>query len=109
MMFIYFHQSTTQEARIALLKKIITIDNDGINVDFKPINRVRYEGNEEIEETITPKSLFIAHSQIKKVEYTGYNIRLYLKGGKYKFIAIPINEIEGDKDAFLAYILQYVE
>ena len=109
MMFIYFHQSTTQEARIALLKKVITISDDGINIDFKPINRVRYEGNDEVEETITPKPSFIARSQIKKVEYTGYNIRLYLKGGKYKFIAIPINEIDGDAEAFLAYILQYVE
>ena len=109
LMFIYFHQSTTQEARIALLKKVLIIGNDGINIDFNSINKVRYEVNEEVKETITPKPLFIARSEIKKVEYTGYNIRLYLKGGKYKFITIPINEIEGDTDAFLAYILQYVE
>ncbi len=108
-MFIYFHQSTTQEARIALLKKIITISDDGIKIEFMPIIRVRYEGSEEIEETITPKPSFIARSEIKKVEYTGYNVRIYLKGGRYKFITIPIKEFEGESDAFLAYILQYKE
>lgn len=109
LMFIYFHQSTTQESRIAILKKTLTIDNNGICIKFAPIERIKYVGDEEQMEKVVPKSIYIPKSDVKRVVDMGAYIKIYLNGGRYKFIIIPFNEINGNESEFLAYILQYVE
>lgn len=109
LMFIYFHQSTTQESRIAILKKTISIGNNGILIKFAPIERIKYVGDEEHVEKIVPKPIFIPKSDVKSVVNMGTYIKVYLNGGRYKFIEIPFNEINGNENEFLAYILQYVE
>lgn len=105
LMFIYFYHSTTEEARIAVLSKKLILDCDKIIVKFKPIKPKSQEDNEE--NLIYPKSVFINKEYIDKVEDMGGYIRVYIKGGRYKFLTIPSNVVKGDLSLFLAQVLQY--
>lgn len=105
LMFTYFYITTTTEARIAVLSKRITFSDKGINIEFLPIKR-NFD-KEECDNPIQPKPVFIEREKVVSVENMGNNVRLYFKGGKYKFISIPFNVVKGDANDFLAYILQY--
>lgn len=105
LMFIYFYHSTTEEARIAVLSKKLILDDDKVIVKFKPIKPKSQEENEE--SLIYPKSVFINKENIDKVEDMGGYIRVYIKGGRYKFLTIPSNVVKGDLSLFLAQVLQY--
>ncbi len=108
LMFVYFVQSTTIEARIAILRKKISIDNSGITVDFAPIKRFKYENEDSCnDELIEIPPSYIPRQNVIGVENLGNTVRIYLNGGKYKFISIPLEVVEGDCDAFLAFILHY--
>ena len=111
LMFVYFYHSTTQEARIAILKKVITINEEGIKIDFSPIKKYKTEeySSENDPEYFKPQSCFIPRENVCKVENMGSYISVQLKGGKYKFITIPLGELNGDVNAFLAYILHYCD
>ena len=106
LMFIYFYFSTTEEARIAVLSKKVKLEDDIIVVQFEPIMPVSYEEDENAK-PICPKSVFIKKEDIKKIDDMGAFIRIYLKGGKYKFLTIPFSVVKGDLTLFLAQVLQY--
>ena len=101
LMYIYFYFSTTEEARIAVLSKKVKLEDDIIMVQFEPIMPVSYEEDENAKQ-ICPKS-----EDIKKIDDMGAFIRIYLKGGKYKFLTIPFSVVKGDLTLFLAQVLQY--
>ena len=54
LVFVYVYYSSTQEARIAILQKVITINNEGIKIEFSPIKKLNYEEeSNDIEEIPT--------------------------------------------------------
>ena len=106
LMYIYFYFSTTEEARIAVLSKKIKLEDDKIVVQFEPFMPVSSEEDKNAK-PICPKSIFIKKEDINKIDDMGAFIRIYLKGGKYKFLTIPFSVVKGDLTLFLAQVLQY--
>lgn len=106
LMYIYFYYSTTQEARIAILSKIIKIEETRIVIEFEPIV-YNHDDDKGIEKTVVPKPIYISNTDVRNVENMGSYIRIFLKGGKYKFITIPFEKVKGIQDEFLAHVLRY--
>ena len=106
LMFIYFYHSSSQEARVAILRKKIIVEEVGITIKFDPIE-VTNLNNHSISNIIQPKDLFYPKKDILSIYNMGSYIKINLKNGRYKFISIPINNVKGNPSCFLAYILQY--
>lgn len=108
LMFIYFCHSSSQEARIAILRKKIIVDEQGIKIKFEPIE-ITNINNHLNSKIIQPKDLFYTKDDILSIYNMGSYIKINLKDGRYKFISIPINQIKDNPNCFLAYILQYTK
>lgn len=106
LMFIYLYYSSSQEARIAILRKKIIIEEQGITIKFEPIEATKPNNNSN-SNIIQPKDLFYSKDDILSIYNMGSYIKINLKNGRYKSITIPINQIKGNHNCFLAYILQY--
>lgn len=108
LMFAYFYHSSSSEARVAVLRKSIKINDSGVLVNFESIEVVDY-GDSSKSKVYQPQSEFYPQNNIASVFVMGKYVRINLKGGSYKFINIPLKEIKGNVNDFLAYILQYNE
>ncbi len=105
LMLAYFSIITTEEARIAVLSKSLKFDESGIMVEFAPItDKLNKEDNEKV---IYPQPLYINNEEVKRAENLGKSVRIFLKGGRYRFISIPFEMVKGNKDEFLAHVLCY--
>lgn len=108
LMFAYFYHSSTNEARVAILHKSIKFNDAGILIDFEPIDVV---DNDDFSNSIIyhPQSIFYPKDDIDSACIMGNYVKIKLKGSSYKFINIPLKQIKGNVNDFLAYILQYNE
>lgn len=108
LMFAYFYHSSTNEARVAILHKSIKFNEAGIYINFEPIDVVDYE-DASSSKIYQPQAIFYPKVDVLSICNMGNYVKIKLKGGSYKFINIPLKQIKGDVNDFLAYILQYNE
>lgn len=108
LMFVYFYHSSSSEARIAVLRKYIKFNDSGITIYFEPVESVVYDDSSKLK-VYQPQPIFYSANDIASVYIMGKYIKINLKGGRYKFVNIPLKEIKGNVNDFLAYILQYNE
>lgn len=106
LMFAYFYHSSSTEARVAILLKSIKISDSGILIDFEPVETVVYDDSSK-SKVYQPQPIFYPKNDVVSVCIMGNYVKIILRGGRYKFINIPLTQIKGDVNDFLAYILQY--